>query len=264
MERPAGNGPLQARRPRWAARGSRVRPRHHHAGRPGRAPARRSPCSGPMAGSSDGARRHRHMGVGHPRARLDRSARHADRAPARRAADVGSGRRGHEVVTPPRRRPISRTAATCRRRFAAMGTGARIRWAPKLRTDRLVRLYQDNARGLLDAGLVDDVGWRLWERLADVLRVTGGRVACPACGTEFQVRVPGGGPDEARVCPTCGWATTAADWHRSWEHRDLNGNCPDFEAFVDAYPKAVTTRDRMLLIDTVVHALHRTAKGDVS
>jgi hypothetical protein len=42
----------------------------------------------------------------------------------------------------------------------------RIRWAPKLRTDRLVRLYESDAKGMLDAELVDEVGWRLWERLA--------------------------------------------------------------------------------------------------
>lgn len=51
---------------------------------------------------------------------------------------------------------------------------------------------------------------------------------------------------------------------RSWEHQDLNGNCPDFERFVAAYPQTGNVRDRMILIDGVVHALHLTAKGDVS
>ena len=39
---------------------------------------------------------------------------------------------------------------------------------------------------------------------------------------------------------------------------------PDFERFVADFPSARTARDRMVLIDGVVHALHMTAKGDVS
>lgn len=139
----------------------------------------------------------------------------------------------------------------------------RIRWAPKLRTDRLVQLYAGNAAGLLDPELVDEVGWRLWERLADVLRVTEGRVRC-TCGTELQVRVHGESEDTQRRCPSCGWSITAREWHASWEHQGLNGNCPYFERYVAEFPKATTPRDRMVLIDGAVHALHLTVKGEVS
>jgi len=45
-------------------------------------------------------------------------------------------------------------------------SGLRIRWAPNLRTDRVVALCEANAAGLLDDALMDEVGWRLWERLA--------------------------------------------------------------------------------------------------
>ncbi|HZU71912.1 MAG TPA: hypothetical protein VE990_04000 [Acidimicrobiales bacterium] len=47
-----------------------------------------------------------------------------------------------------------------------MDSGLRIRWAPNLRTDRVVALCEANAAGLLDDALMDEVGWRLWERLA--------------------------------------------------------------------------------------------------
>lgn len=144
-----------------------------------------------------------------------------------------------------------------------MGGQDRIRWAPKLRTDRLVRLYESNAGGTLDAELVDEVGWRLWERLSDVILVTRGRVRCE-CGTEFQVQIPGEPNDTPRRCPKCGWTTTTLDWHASWEHRGLNGNCPYFERFVTDFPRATSVRERMILIDGAVHALHMTAKGEVS
>jgi hypothetical protein len=141
----------------------------------------------------------------------------------------------------------------------------RIRWAPKLRTDRLVCLYESDAKGMLDAELVDEVGWRLWERLADVVRVTRGLVRCPSCGTEFNARRHlGDPPDAVSSCPGCSWQVTAGDWHGSWEHRDLNGHCPDFEYFVTKFPTASTPKARMMLIDRVVHALHDSARDDLS
>jgi hypothetical protein len=137
----------------------------------------------------------------------------------------------------------------------------RIRWAPSLPAQRLVRLYEANALGIADDELVDDVGWRLWERLSDVLRVSAGRVRCPGCGTEFQVR--GAGGDDIPVdCPGGDWSVTPRVWHKSWEHRDLNGHCPEFVRFVDGWPGARALRDRMLLIDAVVHALHVSSRDD--
>jgi hypothetical protein len=139
----------------------------------------------------------------------------------------------------------------------------RIRWAPRLRTDRVVTLYESNASGVLDPDLVDEVGWRLWERLGDVIRVTNGKVRCPVCQAEFQVRVPGEVPDTVKTCPTCGWRVTARTWHKSWEHQGLNGNCEEFDHFVRSYPAATTASQRMILIDAAVHALHVSVRDDL-
>jgi hypothetical protein len=125
-----------------------------------------------------------------------------------------------------------------------------------LRTDRLVRLYDSDAAGMLDAELVDDVGWRLWERLADVARVGRGDVRCPSCGTELHV--------EAVTTCTCGWTVTAEQYFESKRKRDLHGNCPAYADYVERFPKAQTPKERMMLIDGVVHALHETAKGEPS
>jgi hypothetical protein len=145
---------------------------------------------------------------------------------------------------------------------AAVTDVLRIRWAPMLPAAKLIRLYEANAAGLLDDELLDDVGWRLWERLGDVVRVTGGRVRCPGCGREVQVRLPGRSPDEVVPCPGCDWTVTPWAWHKSWEHRDLNGACPEFRVYVDRWPAARSARDRMLLIDSVVHALHVASRSD--
>jgi hypothetical protein len=132
-----------------------------------------------------------------------------------------------------------------------------IRWAPKLRSDRLVRLYESDAAGMLDADLVDDVGWRLWERLADVQRVMRRLVRCPTCRTDLVVQAD-------TTCPACGWQVTEAEWEASTRKRDLFGTCPDYERYVEAFPRATTPKARMLLIDEVVHALHVSTRGEAS
>jgi ribosomal protein L37AE/L43A len=132
-----------------------------------------------------------------------------------------------------------------------------------LPTGKLIRLYEANAAGLLDDELLDDVGWRLWDRLSDVVRVTNGRVRCPGCGTEFRVRTPERGREDVVPCPGCDWTVTDRAWHKSWEHRDLNGVCPEFPRYVDEWPAARSARDRMLLIDEVVHALHVASRDDI-
>lgn len=143
-----------------------------------------------------------------------------------------------------------------------MATDPPIRWAPMLRTDRLIRLYESDAAGMLDAELVDDVGWRLWERLADVQRVNRGDLRCPACGTEFHVRDPGVSPERSASCPGCGWTVTVAEYSATCRKRDLHGSCPAYAEFVERFPAAATPAARMMLIDGVVHALHVSTKGE--
>lgn len=132
----------------------------------------------------------------------------------------------------------------------------RIRWAPKLRPDKLVRLYEDDAAGMLDEDLLEDVAWTLYFRVRDVVRVSNSRVVCPRCTTEFAVRWRGEDPQTASTCPTCGWATTAKEYHRSWEHQDLNGHSDEFSHYLAHFPEARSSQQRMLLIDRLVHALH--------
>ena len=136
------------------------------------------------------------------------------------------------------------------------GDRLRIRWAPKLRPDKLVRLYESDAAGTLDEELLDDVAWTLYCRVRDVIRVSSSRVVCSRCRTEFAVRWRGEDPEITSSCPACGWTTTAGEYHRSWEHRDLNGRCADFSLYVERLPHTRSPQERTLLVDRLVHALH--------
>lgn len=133
----------------------------------------------------------------------------------------------------------------------------RIRWAPKLPVAKLIRLYKADAAGLHDEELLADVGWRLYERCQGVVLASGSKVACPACGTE--VNIPGFDrpPDSVAVCP-CGWQTTAQEFRASVRHQDLLGMMAykAFARFVARYPAAHGYRDRLLLVDQLIHATH--------
>lgn len=145
----------------------------------------------------------------------------------------------------------------------------KIRWAPKVRPERIRRLYERDALGIVDADLIDDVGLALHARCRSIVLVNDGLVTCPRCATVFKVQrtyrerargEPAPDPQHVAPCPTpaCSWSTTAGAWWRSWRHRELHAGfgLPPIRDFVDRYPGAPTPQARMLLIDRLLHAFH--------
>lgn len=137
----------------------------------------------------------------------------------------------------------------------------RITWAPKVAQAPVARLYECDAAGIHDEELLDEVGYALWARASDVALIARGGVRCPVDGTEFNLgddiwhQLPA---DTPAACPTCRWQTTIADWHHSWRKRDLHGSAPFVDVYVAKWPAARTYRDRMLLIDGLLHEIHAT------
>jgi hypothetical protein len=59
-------------------------------------------------------------------------------------------------------------------------------WAPRLPQRLVARLYETDARGILDEELIDEVGYGLLARVESILTATEasrGRVRCPRCAT---------------------------------------------------------------------------------
>jgi hypothetical protein len=147
-----------------------------------------------------------------------------------------------------------------------MGAGApdcnvwrmRVRFAPKVPVGWLEQLYRRDALGIQDEDLVDKVAARLYARCRDVLLVGDSRVKCLECGTVFEVPWIGQPPSLARRCPGCGWTITAGEYHASFEHQDLLGINARvaFSEFVASLPRSNCYRERMLLVDRLVHAVH--------
>jgi hypothetical protein len=107
--------------------------------------------------------------------------------------------------------------------------------------------------------LIDEVGWALYSRCQSILWVTDrDRVPCPRCHQVIVCPSERWSRQVPIVCPDCGWQATFGQWRDSWRHRDLHGGnaMPAFRAFVEQWERAHPPRERMLLIDRLIHAFH--------
>ena len=130
---------------------------------------------------------------------------------------------------------------------------ARIQWAPKVRRYKIRCLYENDAQGIVDRSLIDEVGYALYARCEAVWMVTERR--CPKCRERCHV-----GEKKPRLitCPSCGWSTSWAAYKRSYKGKRIHGGraYAFFLAFMKEFPRARDPREKMLAIDRVVHALH--------
>jgi hypothetical protein len=138
--------------------------------------------------------------------------------------------------------------------------GVNVRWAPRLRPERLRRLYESYARGIVDEELIDDVACTLYARCESILTVTEsiwGKTRCPRCASMIT-------PSDGRLllCAECNWQASCEDYHKTWQHQHLNGTnaIGIFREFVRQLPLAKAPHQKMLLIDTLIHAAHVDAK----
>jgi hypothetical protein len=120
------------------------------------------------------------------------------------------------------------------------------------------RLYESDAKGLYDEELLDAVGVGLLARCESLLvanRARAGELPCPRCRKTVQ-------REEVLRC-ACGWVLPWAAYLETIRHKQLSGAEPvleQFREFVRAFPAARTPREKMLLIDRLIHGFHRCLK----
>jgi hypothetical protein len=138
-----------------------------------------------------------------------------------------------------------------------------LRWEPRVRGDRIRRLYETDARGILDEELLDEVAYALFSRCESILTVTEavrGRVRCPRCAAICaRLRAESRRPRQDRLrCPDCAWETVWGDYQRSYQNKRLfgGGAVDAFRSYVDRFPLVRTPQEKMLLIDRLIHAIH--------
>jgi predicted RNA-binding Zn-ribbon protein involved in translation (DUF1610 family) len=133
---------------------------------------------------------------------------------------------------------------------------------------KIAQLYYSDARGLQDEDLADEVGFALLVRIESCLKVTQavhGNVECPDCGDtvergpEHQSRWS----DAPLTCAACGWQIPWRDYYRSYRRKHLqsSGLLAFLRDFAERYPMARGYREKIILIDTLLHRYHWEIEG---
>ncbi len=141
----------------------------------------------------------------------------------------------------------------------------RIQWSPRVRPELIRQLYESDAAGLQDNDLCNEVGWRLYLRCQTIVMVARDEVACPRCGTVFVIDTATKGTISKCPGETCNWAITMLDYRLSWRKRYIWGAnaMPAFENFYKRFSPALRYREKMLLIDRLIHQFHWSLKDNL-
>lgn len=137
-----------------------------------------------------------------------------------------------------------------------------IRWARRVRQDKILRLYTLDAKGIVDEELIDEVGYAMLARCESIRTATrahAGKATCPRCRMKVEHAWD---KQQALACP-CGWETTWGAYLKTYQGKQLHGGSayPMFRAFIDQWPAARTPREKMLAIDALIHAVHGQFQG---
>jgi predicted RNA-binding Zn-ribbon protein involved in translation (DUF1610 family) len=145
-----------------------------------------------------------------------------------------------------------------------MGDHDKFHWAKRVSRRDIQRLYDSDARGLLDEELLDQVHFAIHVRVSDMFEVRQaqqtGRVTCRSCGALVPQCYRMGSRHKADPlkCELCGWEVTCGEFYESYNGKSmLPGSVTDlFERYMERFPKAKTTPEKMLLIDWLIHQFH--------
>ena len=141
----------------------------------------------------------------------------------------------------------------------------RIKWSPRIQPALIKQLYEADALGLQDDDLCNDVGFRLYLRCQTILMVSKDEVACPRCRTVFVINTSS--KEAMSKCPTedCDWQITMLAYRESWSKKKIWGEnaLPAFDEFYNRFSPMLKYKEKMLLIDRLIHSFHWNLKANM-
>jgi hypothetical protein len=137
-------------------------------------------------------------------------------------------------------------------------------WAGRVSRRNIQRLYESDARGLLDEELLEELHYAIHARIVDMFEVrdaqTFGRVHCRQCGEVIPqpFRMGARNRQELLHCEKCDWHVTCGEFFESYTGKSmLPGSVTDmFEEYLARFSKANTAQEKMLLLDWLIHQFH--------
>lgn len=140
------------------------------------------------------------------------------------------------------------------------------KWAPRVKQRKIRQFYIMDAKGICDDELIDDVGYGLLSRcksFIEAVEAFWGKARCPICDS---VIVHSGFKEELLNC-VCGWQLSWSEFFSTIQNKQLHGAEPVLELFrsyVQDFPSAKTSREKVLLIDRLIHEFHWEVKRNKS
>ena len=131
------------------------------------------------------------------------------------------------------------------------------KWCPKVSRDTLLKLYQSDAKGIMDQELLDEVGYTFYTRCRQAqdtrLWLEKGRLLCHQCGTVLSPT----GYTSVVACP-CGYCYTYREYRRSFHtHNMPAGRATSiFDQYALKWPGCKDPNEKMQLIDRLIHECH--------
>ena len=132
------------------------------------------------------------------------------------------------------------------------------RWGRRIPKWKIARLYENDARGIYDEKLIDDVAYTLLDRCKSMLAVEEarrGQAACPVCDSIVEHT---GERHCALVCERCGWTGVWEAYRGSFKGRHLiaPGLEPFCREYIERLPVARTPQMKLFWIDWLIHRFH--------
>ncbi|MDR1689494.1 MAG: hypothetical protein LBS21_12920 [Clostridiales bacterium] len=140
----------------------------------------------------------------------------------------------------------------------------KFKWAKKVSRNDLLKLYQSDAKGLLDEELLDEVGFTFYIRCKQAKEVRElmekGRMLCLQCGEILQAQ-----SYTAPVKCKCGYIYTYREYRRSCNAINMPGGraTPIFDDYMKKWLDSKTASQKMTVIDWLIHECHVTLMSGV-
>ena len=131
-------------------------------------------------------------------------------------------------------------------------------WAKKVPPQKIMKLYEQDAKGIYDEELADEIGVSLYARVDSMLMVTSsnlGKAICIECRSEIPHNYQ---RTFLLECPQCGWSMPFGEFNDSYKGQTLHGYgaMSELKEFYEKYPSAKTYAEKMLMIDSLIHTFH--------
>jgi hypothetical protein len=134
----------------------------------------------------------------------------------------------------------------------------RITWAKRVSREKIKRLYEGDAKHMLDNDLLQDVGYSFIARSESIIaanRLFESRIlSCPLCKIDIYENKECHG----YIC-RCGWAISEKDLKTTYQGKQLIGHAliEYAEKFISDWNKALNdSKKQMVAIDFLIHRFH--------